>query len=45
MKTIIIKIEDNEDITQALEEVKRQIQAGNTTGIYPTYDIIKTENN
>ena len=42
-RTITIEVdEENEPIT-TLEEVLRQIKKGNTSGVYPSWDIV--ENN
>lgn len=39
MKQVIINIDEDIEIESVVEEVLKQIKNGNTSGVYPTWEI------
>lgn len=42
-KTLTINMDSGEDEVVVLEEVLRQVKLGNTSGVYPNWDIVEDE--
>lgn len=41
MKTITIEVDENNEVIDTVEEVLKQIKKGNTSGVYPNWDIVE----